>query len=142
MTGRTPPRLPLALLDETLAVCRLEPDDLVPTWALARGPLAVIARTPAELSLVVVERAVPPEASREPGLRVEGGWRAFVVRGPLPFDLVGVFASMTQPLAEAGLSIFAMSTFDTDYVFVKAADLARATAVLEAAGHEVSVKGR
>ena len=142
MTVRTPPRLPLALLDETLAVCRLEPDDLVPTWALARGPLSVIARSPVELSLIVAERAVPPESSHEPGLRVEGGWRAFVVRGPLPFDLVGVFASMAQPLAEAGLSIFAMSTFDTDYVLVKAADLARATEVLEAAGHEVSVKGR
>ena len=141
MTTRTPPRLPLALLDETLAVCRLEPGDPVPAWALASRPIVVVARTAAELSLLVGERAVPPEATREPGLRVEGGWRAFVVRGPLPFDLVGVFAAMAQPLAEAGLSIFAMSTFDTDYVLVKAADVARAREVLEAAGHIVADVG-
>src|SRR5215217_165860 len=134
--ARTPPRLPLALLDETLAVCRLEPDAPVPGWALASRPISVIARTPAELSLLVVEGAVPAVASREPGLRVEGDWRAFVVRGPLPFDLVGIFASMAQPLAQAGLSIFALSTFDTDYVLVKAPDLTRAREVLEGAGHQ------
>ena len=131
------PRLPLALLDEPLAVCRLEPDAPVPAWALASRPISVVARTAAELSLLVAERSVPPAGSREPGLRVEGGWRAFVVRGPLPFDLVGIFASIAQPLAEAGLSIFAMSTFDTDYVLVKAGDLERARAALEAAGHSV-----
>jgi uncharacterized protein len=132
-----PPRLPLALLDEPLAVCRLGPGDPVPGWALASRPLSVVARTPTELSLLVAEAAVPAERAREPGLRVEGGWRAFVVRGPLPFDLVGIFASMAQPLAEAGLSIFALSTFDTDFLLVKGADLTRARAVLEAAGHDV-----
>ena len=139
MPPARPPRLPLALLDEPLAVCRLGPGDPVPAWALASRPVSVVARTEAELSLLVAERIVPAEADREPGLRVEGGWRAFVVRGPLPFDLVGIFASMAQPLAEAGLSIFALSTFDTDYVLVKAADLARAREVLEAVGHDVIV---
>src|SRR5688572_17592842 len=94
VSARAAPRLPLTLLDDTLAVCRLEPDATVPAWALASRPLSVIARTPAELSLLVVERAVPPVATREPGLRVEADWRAFVVRGPLPFDLVGIFASI------------------------------------------------
>lgn len=134
-----PPRLPLVLLGEPLAVCRLDPDAPVPAWALASRPISVVARTAAELSLLVAERSVPPAASRAPGLRVEGGWRAFVVRGPLPFDLVGIFASMAQPLAEAGLSIFALSTFDTDYLLVKAGDLERARAVLAGAGHEVRV---
>lgn len=132
-----PPRLPLVLLGEPLAVCRLEPGAAVPAWALASRPVSVVARTPDELSLLVAERSVPPEEAREPGLRVEGGWRAFMVRGPLPFDLVGIFASMTQPLAEAGLSIFALSTFDTDYLLVKSADLGHARRALEAAGHSI-----
>jgi uncharacterized protein len=133
-----PPRLPLVLLDEPLAVCRLSPDDPVPAWALASRPVSVVARTASELSLLVAESSVPPAGAREPGLRVEGGWRAFMVRGPLPFDLVGILASLAQPLAEAGVSIFALSTFDTDWLLVKAADLARARAVLEAAGHVVT----
>ena len=137
MRAYVPPRLPLALLAEPLAVCRLGPDAPVPAWALASRPISVVARTPEELSLLVAARSVPPEDVREAGLRVEGGWRAFMVRGPLPFDLVGIFASMTQPLAEARLSIFALSTFDTDYLLVKAGDLERARAVLEAAGHVV-----
>ena len=137
MTAYRPPRPPLVLLDEPLAACRLGPDDAVPVWALASRPVSVVARTRAELSLLVAESWVPPAAAREPGLRVEGGWRAFMVRGPLPFDLVGIFASMAQPLAEAGVSIFALSTFDTDYLLVKETDLARARAVLEKAGHQV-----
>ena len=137
MTAYQPPRLPLALLDEPLAVCRLEPDAPAPAWALASRPVSVVARTAAELSLLVAERSVPPAEARGPGLRVEGGWRAFVVRGPLPFDLVGIVAAMAQPLAEAGVRIFARSTFDTDWLLVTAADLERARAALEAAGHSI-----
>lgn len=137
VAGRRVASLPLALLPGALAVCRLAPDAPVPAWALASRPFSFVGRTPDELSLVVSEEALPEEGAREPGLRVEAGWRAFVVRGPLPFDLVGVFAAMAGPLADAGLSIFAMSTFDTDYVLVKAADVARAREVLVAAGHEL-----
>jgi hypothetical protein len=131
--------LPLALLPGTLAVCRLDADAPVPAWALASRPISAIMRTPDELSLVVAESALPggDDEPRPPGLKVEPGWRAFVVRGPLPFDLVGIFASVAGPLAEAGLSIFALATFDTDYVLVKAADVARAREALVAAGHEV-----
>ena len=135
--SRPTPRLSLVLLDEPLAVCRLEPGDPVPGWALTSAPVSVVARTPTELSLVVAERSVPPAEDREPGLRVEGGWRAFMVRGPLPFELVGILAAIAQPLAAARVSIFALSTFDTDWVLVKAADLLRAGEALEAAGHEV-----
>lgn len=139
--GRTPPRLPLAVLPDTLAVCRLSPAAPIPAWALASRPVSVVARTGDELSLVVAESALPPDGAAEPEFRIEGGWRAFVVRGPLPFDLVGVFASMAQPLAEAGLSIFALSTFDTDYVLVKGTDLSRAREVLLTAGHDVRDAG-
>lgn len=133
--------LPLALLPDTLAVCRLGPDDEVPGWAMASRPMSVVARTPDELSLVVVERFLPTPAGREPGLRVEGGWRAFMVRGPLPFHLVGILAAIADPLAAAGISVFPVATYDTDYVLVKEGDRARARAALVAAGHEVRDPG-
>jgi hypothetical protein len=132
------PSLPLALLPDVLTVCRLAPDAPVPAWALTSRPISVVARTADELSLVVCEDALPSDHGLAPGLQIERGWRAFVVRGPLPFDLVGVFASLAQPLAEAGVSIFAFSTFDTDYVMVRSADVERARETLVTAGHLVT----
>jgi uncharacterized protein len=126
--------LPIALLPLRLAVCRLDAGAPLPAWA-SEGALSCVTRTPAELSVVVEERVVPGDA------RAERGYRAFVVRGPLPFDLVGVFASMAGPLADAGISIFALSTFDTDYVLVKARDVERASGVLRDAGHDVTGDG-
>jgi uncharacterized protein len=130
--SRTPPRLPLDLLPERFAVARLDADAPLPAWATTSRALSAVVRTPTELSILTTEDEVPAEA------RAERGYRAFRVRGPLPFDLVGIFASMAQPLAEAALAIFALSTYDTDYVLVKEADLDQARAVLEAAGHSIS----
>ena len=93
--------------------------------------LSCVTRTPEELSVLTTEAHVPPHA------RAERGYRALKVHGQLPFDLIGVFASLAQPLAEAGLSIFALSTYDTDYILVKAQDLAAAVSVLRAAGHVI-----
>jgi hypothetical protein len=70
-----------------------------------------------------------------PGVRCESGFVAIEVAGPLDFALTGILASLAAPLADAGISIFAISTFDTDYVLVREADLARARRALEAAGH-------
>ena len=126
-----PPHLPLTLLPERLAVCRFPPGAPAPVWALESLAFSCITRTPDELSVLTEERLVPE------GVPAERGYRAFKVRGPLPFHLVGIFASLAGPLAEAGLSIFALSTFDTDYVLVQEGDLARAAEVLRAAGHEV-----
>ena len=70
-------------------------------------------------------------------MMVEAGWAAFKLDGPFPFSMTGVLASFLQPLAEAQIPIFAISTFDTDYVLVKEENLARASAALRAAGHEV-----
>ena len=69
-------------------------------------------------------------------MMVEAGWAAFKLDGPFPFSMTGVLASFLQPLAEAQIPIFAISTFDTDYVLVKEENLARAIAALLAAGHE------
>jgi len=123
--------LPIDLLPLRLAVCRLPADAPLPDWGMA-GALWCVARTPAELSLLVEERLVPRDA------RAERGYRAFVVRGPLPFDLVGVLASLAVPLAEAGISVFVLSTFDTDYVLVKEHDVAAAARALRGAGHAVT----
>ena len=71
-------------------------------------------------------------------IQCERDYRALRVRGPLPLNLIGVLAAIAEPLAQAGISIFAISTFDTDYVLVKARDLEGAVAVLERAGHRVT----
>jgi uncharacterized protein len=120
----------LSLFTERLAVCRLEPGDPIPGWAL-HGAFCSVTRAPGELSIVCAERSVPA------GVRAESGWRLLAIAGPLPFSLTGVLASIAVPLADARVSIFAISTFDTDYVLVKDADLARALDALRASGHHV-----
>jgi hypothetical protein len=122
------PPLRLLALPELLAVCRLAADDAFPAWLPARGFVSV-TRTAGELSIVCAQDAVPA------GLRCEPGWRALAVEGPLDFGLTGVLASIAAPLAEAGISIFAISTFDTDYVLVKDERLNEAAEALRRAGH-------
>ena len=117
-------RLGLSVLDDPLAVCRLAPGAALPDWLSWSGKLTAVCRTPEELSLVCLERDVPDD------VRAERGWRAFKVEGPLDFALTGVLAGLAAPLAEAGISIFAISTFDTDYLLVRAADLDGARSVL------------
>jgi hypothetical protein len=123
-------RLVLSVLPETLTVCRLEPDAEVPVWATAGGFWSV-TRTPEELSVVAARQLVPA------GVRAEGAWRALKVEGPIPFFAVGVLASLADPMARAGISVFAVSTFDTDYLLVAAERLEAATASLSEAGHTV-----
>jgi hypothetical protein len=122
--------LRLTSLPGALAVCRLDPHQAIPAW-LAGESLLSITRTPHELSIVCGEDLVPDD------VRSEKGWRCLAVQGPLPFTLTGVLASLANPLAQAAVSLFAISTFDTDYLLVPAADLERAIATLKAAGHEV-----
>jgi uncharacterized protein len=70
-----------------------------------------------------------------------GPWRALRVRGPLSFELTGILAALATPLARAGVSIFAVSTYDTDYVLVRAGSLADAISALRSAGHLVATPG-
>ena len=110
------PALMLDVLDGRLAVARLGPDEPLPQWA-AGGPLCAVARTAQELSVVCPAEQVPP------GVRQEDGFRAMVVRGPLDFAITGVVSALSAPLAQAGIPIFVMSTFDTDYLLVREARL-------------------
>jgi hypothetical protein len=113
-----------------LAVSRLPPDAPIPDWA-TRGAFHALTRTPAELSIVCSADDVPPD------VRTEKGWRCFRLAGPIAFAETGVLSSIAAPLAEAGIGIFAISTFDTDYVLVPGRQLDAAVRALEAAGHRV-----
>jgi hypothetical protein len=131
-SGQQRPRLPLELLPDTLAICRLDAADPVPAWTQQSVGFLTVSRTAEELSITALQRAVPP------GVRCERDYRALRVHGPLPLNLVGILAAIADPLADVGLSIFAISTYETDYVLVKAHDLDVALETLGRAGHEIT----
>ena len=115
----------LRVLPGVFAVCRLPPDAPAPAdfWS--------VTRTEDELSVICLEGAVPD------GAEVQRGWRGLQVAGPLDFALTGVAAALTAPLAEAGVSVLPVATFDTDYLFVRSETLDVAVAALAVAGHVV-----
>jgi uncharacterized protein len=123
--------LSLRVLAGELAICRLPADAPAPTLP-ADAPLFSITRTPGELSIVCPLADAPADAGVEPG------WRALQVAGPLDFALTGILAAIAAPLAQAGISIFATSTYDTDYVLVREGALPAALEALRQAGHAVS----
>ncbi|MEO0828307.1 MAG: ACT domain-containing protein [Cyanobacteria bacterium J06639_16] len=122
--------LSLMVMAQSLAVCRLPVQAKVPDWAM-QGQFFAVTRTPEELSIVCEQAQVPPE------VLYERDWRSLKVLGPLDFSLTGILSAIATPLASAEISIFALSTYDTDYVLIKAEKLDAAVAVLSAAGHTV-----
>lgn len=122
--------LVLLVMEGNFAVCRLDRDAAVPPWATA-GAFFSVTRTPDELSVVCADEAVPD------GVECERGWRCLRVAGTIPFSVVGVLAALSMPLTEVGVSVFAVSTFDTDYLLVKERDLPTALDALRRAGHVV-----
>ena len=122
--------LTLELLSDTFAVARLEPDSSTSAWAEA-GALVSVTRTRAELSIVCEDASVPVEA------RAQRGFRCLRVLGPLDFAETGILESLADPLARAGISIFALSTYDTDYLLMPGDDLEAALSALSEAGHAV-----
>lgn len=118
----------LNLLPHRLSVCKvnaLRPEDLA-------QPLCFTACTDEELSLVCPTERVPADS-----LASEDGWRAFRIEGVLDFSLVGILSPIAQLLAEARVGIFAVSTYNTDYVLVKEMQLPLAVEVLSAAGYDI-----
>ena len=114
------------------AVTRLASDAPVPGGLLdLTGVLVSVTRTPAELSVIA------PASFELDGDTVEKGWRLLTVRGPLEFTLTGIMAALSGELAAAGVSLFALSTYDTDHLLVKADTLDAAVAALEGAGIRV-----
>lgn len=126
--------LRLAALDGRMAICRLPADAGIPAQAL-EGDFFSMTRTPEELSIVCPEENAPDGSDDE--VMREDGWRALKLEGPFDLSLVGVLVSATAPLAGAGLGVFAVSTYSTDYVLVEEENLDAAVAALREAGHEV-----
>ena len=122
--------LTLSVLPGEYAVCQLPADHTIPAWASA-GELFSVTRTPDEWSVVCAASNVPAD------VRQAAGWAALKLHGPFDFALTGILAGVLNPLHTAGIGIFALSTFDTDYVLVQAAQLERAVSALRGAGHTV-----
>jgi len=119
----------LVLLSPRMAVCRLAPDAEIPAWALQQRSLVSITYTGDELSIVCSAHGVPTN------IRCEKDWKAIKVQGPLDFSLTGILASLATPLAAEGIPLFAISTFDTDYILVKEQNVEHAIATLKQHGH-------
>lgn len=122
--------LTLSVLPDRLAICHLSALDNVPTWATTAAFFS-ITRTDDELSVVCPEAQVPAEVV------CNRGWRALRLEGPFDLALVGILATIATPLAQAGVSIFTIATYDTDYVLVREAQLVSAVTALTTQGHSV-----
>lgn len=122
----------LVARNERLAVCRLPATSAAPPWASGEGIIS-LTWTGDELSIVAPEHLVPAD------VQCVRGWRPLMVVGPLDFGATGILASIAEPLALAGVSVFALSTFDTDYVLVREAELTVAVDALAAFGHRVTM---
>ena len=122
--------LTLTILAETFAVSKLDKGAPIPGWASSGGWWS-ITRTDDELSVVCPEPLLPADVISN------RGWKCIKVAGPLDFALTGVLASLLKPLAEASISVFSVSTFDTDYLLVKTESLAATARLLSLAGHRI-----
>src|SRR5690242_13206261 len=123
-------RFELTVLSESLAVVRLAANSPVPLWA-TQGEFFSVTRTSDELSVICSAARVPS------GVAAETGWRALKVKGPFALSEVGVLAALSATLAARKVSLFAISTFDTDYLLVPGSQLDAAIAALRSAGNEV-----
>lgn len=123
-------KLTLEVLPDTLGVCRLDTKQGIPPWVY-QGGFFSITKTKEELSIVCCEKNIPED------VLCERGWKTFKVQGTLDFGLVGILAKLTTALAEAGLGIFAISTYNTDYILVKAEDFDCAVDTLRNDGHKI-----
>src|SRR5687768_7798927 len=125
-------QLSMSLLPHRYAVCRFDQNATVPTTVM-RSEFFCMMRTHDELSIVCAEGTAP-----EIGM-IENGWRVLKLEGPFPFEMTGILASVLNPLAQREVSIFALSTFDTDYVLIKETQLEAAVLALRDAGHVVEL---
>lgn len=124
----------LCVLPGRFAVCRL-PEGSAPPVPPAEATMWSLTRRRGETSLVCDEADAPV------GSIVESGWGALVVAGVLDFSLVGVLADLTAALAAEGISVFVVSTYDTDVILVREESLGAASSALERAGHVVTHAG-
>lgn len=122
--------LKLTVLQKRFAICKSSSEIALP-YDLLDIPFFSITRSDEETSLVIIEDKIPE------GWIAETGWRIIKVNGPLDFSLIGILSSISKPLAEAGISIFAISTYLTDYILVRQDNLEKAKNALKTAGFVV-----
>lgn len=131
MSGSEARQRHLTIMAGEFAVCRMSPEMVtIPTWAFA-GHWYTLSRTDDELSIACPAALVPDD------VQAERDWCLLRLTGPFSFEQTGVLVAVLAPLAAREIPIFAVSTYDTDYVLVKTPDLARATDALREAGHVV-----
>lgn len=117
-------KLTLRLLKDAYGVCRLQKDSQIPSWAFD-GEFYSITKTDDELSIVCLENNIPQD------IKCESDWRIFKIQGPLDFSLIGILSKISSLMAENQISIFAVSTYDTDYILIKENNLENALKILE-----------
>jgi hypothetical protein len=125
-----PQAVTLSILTQTFAISRLDSGVSIPDWVFA-GDWWSITRTDDEFSVVCPEAQVPADVISN------RGWRCLKLAGPVDLALTGILASLLEPLARARISVFSVSTFDTDYLLVKAPSLEATVRVLSLAGHQI-----
>jgi len=123
-------KLKFRVISGSFAVCRLSVADPVPQWA-TKGIFTSVTRTPEELSIVCAVENVPKEHQSETP------WTCLKIEGPFAFSQIGILRAFITPLVEAGISIFAIATYDTDYVLVQEPVADKAIQALQNAGHEL-----
>ncbi|QEE14670.1 ACT domain-containing protein [Promethearchaeum syntrophicum] len=124
-------KLDLVILKKKFAICQLSPKDSIPDPSNL-GDFWSITKTDDEISLIVPENKIP-----HVNCKTEKSWRAIKIIGPLYFSLTGIIATLSTALAKAGISIFAFSTYNTDYVLVKEKNVEQSIEVLEKSGHKI-----
>lgn len=116
-------KLTLSLLKDKFGVCRLNSNECIPSWG-TRSEFFSITKTLDELSIVCSEEYIPKD------IKCEREWKALKIEGPLDFSLIGILSKISRLLAKEGISIFAISTYDTDYILVKENHIENAVSVL------------
>ena len=117
-------KLTLSILPESLGICHLDEKSPVPAWAIGNISFSSITKTKDELSIVCPQDKIPA------GVLAEKNWRAFKIGGPLDLSLTGIVASLSAPLAKAKISIFYISTYQTDYLLVEDKNFKKAKKIL------------
>ncbi len=117
-------KLTLSILPEKLGICHFDKNSPIPSWALEKTNFTSITRTMDELSITLPQEKIPG------GVIVEKDWRAFKLEGDVELASVGIIASLAKPLAEAKISIFNVSTYETNYVLVEEKNLEKAKEIL------------
>jgi hypothetical protein len=128
-------KLKLKVLSSNYGVCRFDPHTEVPSWAM-QGDFFTVSKSQEELSIVCQASLIPAD------IKAEKEWRIFKIEGPFSFTQIGILNAVTSVLSENGISLFAVSTFDTDYIMVKCADLDRSIQALRKAEHQVDDSAR